>query len=92
MGKPSPDNDVHIDGLAQHARQMAGTLSSGVARAAKRRSNLIVGTLLLGFIGSTYLNTIRRVGTGYDLEAELERELEQEARRQARQEQQQQQA
>lgn len=62
-------------------------MTARLTQVARRRSNLIVGALLVGFVGTTYFNTIRRVGTGYDLEAELQRELEQEARRQARQEQ-----
>lgn len=66
---------------------MAEALSTKLLRTARRRPNLIVAAGLTVFVGGTYLNTIRRVGTGYDLEAELQRELELEARRQARQEQ-----
>lgn len=63
---------------------MTDAFSTRLYRAARRRPNLIVAAGLFVFATGTYLNTIRRVGTGYDLEAELERELEQEARRQAR--------
>lgn len=45
--------------------------------------NWAVAGLLAVFVGSTYLQTFRRVSVD-DLDAELDREIEQEAKRQER--------